>query len=145
VNVIFHGIDQVRVAAKVFEHRCHVSMERITYSFVDDGSAVFGAENEMQINFREGLGHALINRSPLQGLRLFFSRNPGRCPGLTLSAPLALQKNCWAKSDNVFVAGQRPNYASQGNALGRGSKDTIALKGRFNRLNFRSGSPARSA
>jgi hypothetical protein len=56
-------------------------MQGIADLLDDYWCAVFGAENEMQINFREGLGHALIIKSPFQGLRLFSHDTQGDALG----------------------------------------------------------------
>jgi hypothetical protein len=58
---------------------------------VEKWIAIFGAEDQVDVNFRERLRHGIVFRSPFQGLNFLWHLNPGRCPGLTIAQPVGLR------------------------------------------------------
>jgi hypothetical protein len=90
VDVIFDRIDEDGVAIEVLEDGGHVGMQRAADGIRDEGFAVFGAENQMHVEAGEGLRHGLGR--PFRAWGFVGPLFPGRCPGLSLVAPLALER-----------------------------------------------------
>jgi len=59
VNMIGDRVYEDRRAAKVLENGCHVTMQGIAHGVVEDWLAVPCAENEVNVQPREGLWHGL--------------------------------------------------------------------------------------
>jgi putative transposon-encoded protein len=59
VNVVFNRVDEHGRAAKVLKNSRHVGMKRIANPVGNDSLAILGAENEMNVEACEGLGHDL--------------------------------------------------------------------------------------
>ena len=66
MDMVFDGIDEHGRATQVLQYRRHVGVKRRPDGFAQQALALFGAENEMHIQAREGLGHRI--RPPFQGL-----------------------------------------------------------------------------
>jgi hypothetical protein len=88
--VVFDGIDEHRRTAEILLHRGHVGVERWPDGVRQQAGAVFRAENKMDVQSREGLGHELGRpfRAWLNGVSGF----PGRCPGLLLDRAVGAGK-----------------------------------------------------
>jgi len=86
VGVVFHGVDENGSTSEILQYRGHVGVEGGSHGVRDDGFAVFGAEDEMDVKAGEGLGHRLGR--PFRALDVFSDGFPGRCPGLAWGAPL---------------------------------------------------------
>ena len=59
VDVIRDGIDEDGRAAKVLQDGRHVAVQGIAHGVVQEGFAVLGAKDEMDVQPREGLWHGL--------------------------------------------------------------------------------------
>jgi hypothetical protein len=88
VSVVIHGIDEHGSGPEVLQHGGHIGVEGIAHGIGDDGFAILGAEDQMNMKAGEGLGHRLGR--PFRARVCFLNFNPGRCPGLAWVAPLAL-------------------------------------------------------
>jgi len=85
MDVILRGIDQHRRTVQVLEHSCHVAMERFPHLIVQETITVLGAENEMDVETGERLGHEF--KAPFQGFSDWLHEFLGRCPRLWLGCP----------------------------------------------------------
>ena len=87
MGMVFDGIDEHGSAAKVFQHGGHVAVQRDANDIGDDALSVLGAEDNVNMKTGEGLRHGFGR--PFRAWLDLYS-DPGRCPGLASSAPLAL-------------------------------------------------------
>ena len=71
--------------------RCDVTVQWRSDGVVKNGFAVFGAEDEVDVESREGLGHRLAR--PFRASRFVWADLPGRCPGLVLGCPVGAGKS----------------------------------------------------
>lgn len=57
MNVVFDRVDEDWTKLQVCKYCGRVSMERFTNVVVDEWEAVFGAEDKVDVDTREGLRH----------------------------------------------------------------------------------------
>jgi len=66
MHVILHRVDERGRASEVLQDNGHVAMERVANRIAQQRRAMFGAENEVNVQTGEGLGHGMGR--PLSGL-----------------------------------------------------------------------------
>lgn len=86
MGVIFDGIDEGGSAAEVLQDGGHVGVQGAANRVGDDGFTIFGAEDEVNVEAGQGLGHRFGR--PFRALGVLLRASPGRCPGLAWAAPL---------------------------------------------------------
>lgn len=87
--MVVHRIDEYRSAAEILQNRGHVTVERLPDAVGNEGFAVLGAENEMDVESGEGLGHRL-GRPFRARVWLLVGRPRGVAPGWHGAPPWGL-------------------------------------------------------
>lgn len=80
MDVVLDGIDEDGSAIEILQHGGHVAVEGIADGIGNDLFAIFRAENEVDVEAGEGLGHGLGRL--FRALDVVWDCFPGRCPGL---------------------------------------------------------------
>lgn len=78
--MVFDRIDENGCGTKVLENRGHVGVEVRANVVGDEGFAVLGAKNQVDVEAGERLRHGLGR--PFRAGVGVMTGNPGRCPGL---------------------------------------------------------------
>ena len=90
VDVIGDRVDEDGRAAEILQDGRHVTVQGVAHGVMQDGFAVFGAEDEVDVQPRERLWHGL--KRPFRASTLLWAGFPGRCPGLELGCAVGAGK-----------------------------------------------------
>ena len=82
VDMVRDRVDEDGRAAQVLQDGRHVTVQGSAHGVVQGGFAVLGAEDEVDVQPREGLWHGLAR--PFRASMFLWAGYPGRCPGLEL-------------------------------------------------------------
>lgn len=77
--MVADGVDFDEGGIKVFEEAGEIGVELVAFLVAEEGAAVFGAEDEVNDEVGEGLGHWV---SPLQGFYWLGYLHPALLAGL---------------------------------------------------------------
>jgi len=113
--VILDGIDEDGDAAEVLQDGCHVGVQGIADGIGDERFAIFGAEDEVNMEAGEGLGHGLGR--PFQGLGNWSGQIPRALPKAVLGRAVG------AKTEGAHTA----DIPIQEDHLGIGREDCAML------------------
>ena len=103
---IFDGIDEDGNAAEVLQHSGHASMECIANGIGDDGFAILGAEDKVNVKAGERFG------PPFQGFGLCFDLPPRALPWAGIGCPFGAKKN--VRLGATIALGSRPQDMGRG-------------------------------